>query len=81
MKKVLFLSLFLLLLSSCANIDERGFYTDGENIRKHKETKTYYDPNGYDIDNHDKDGYDPDGYDHDGYTKEDYKKILKSKKK
>ena len=81
MKKILFLSIFLLLLSSCANVDERGFYTDGENIRKHKATNTYYDPNGYDIDNHDRDGYDPEGHDHDGYTREDYKKILKVKKK
>lgn len=81
MKKILFLSIFLLLLSSCTNVDERGLYTDGENIRKHKATNTYYDPNGYDIDNHDRDGYDPEGYDHDGYTREDYKKILKVKKK
>ncbi len=81
MKKILFLSIILLLLSSCTNVDERGFYTDGENIRKHKITGTYYDPNGYDIDNHDMDGYNPEGYDYDGYTREEYKKILKYKEK
>lgn len=64
-----------------ANIDERGFYTEGENVRKHKITGTYYDPSGYDIDNHDIEGYNPEGYDYDGYTREDYKKILNNKKK
>lgn len=81
MNKILFLSIILLLLSSCANIDERGFYTEGENVRKHKITGTYYDSSGYDIDNHDIEGYNPEGYDYDGYTREDYKKILNNKKK
>ncbi len=79
MKKILFLSIILLLLSSCANVDERGFYSDGKNVRKHKITNTYYDLNGYDVDNHDIEGYNPEGYDYDGYTREDYKKILKYK--
>ena len=70
MKKVIGIFFLLMVMSACgAQTDERGFYIEGKNIGKHKETNTLYDPEGYD-----KDGFNLEGYDFNGYTREDYEK-------
>ena len=59
MKKIIGIFFLLMVMSACgAKTDERGFYIEGKNIGKHKETNTLYDSEGYD-----KDGFNLEGYD------------------
>ena len=60
MKKVLILLIVAAFLTTgCAKFDAKGF---NENTKKHKVTKTIFDPEGFNYQGYNADGYDKSGF-------------------